>query len=50
MVVEDPGERLSLEEIARHPWVIKDVGRPVDFEGEVLFSLHTSPSLFNFIF
>ena len=33
----NPDDRLSLEEIARHPWVVKDVGRPVNFEGEVLF-------------
>lgn len=35
MVVADPDERLSLEEVASHPWVMKDFARTVDFSGEV---------------
>ena len=35
MVRADPMDRISFEEIARHPWVVKDAGRPIDFNGEV---------------
>jgi len=35
MVRADPSDRLSMEEVARHPWVVKDTGKPVDFTGEV---------------
>lgn len=35
MIRANPEDRMCLEEIARHPWVVKDTGRPVDFTGEV---------------
>lgn len=35
MIRANPEDRISLDEISRHPWVVKDTGRPVDFTGEV---------------
>jgi serine/threonine protein kinase len=44
ILVSDPLSRIKLEDVARHPWILKGFGYPVDFNGEVyfFFPLHFS--------
>jgi serine/threonine-protein kinase SIK3 len=36
ILVADPQSRLKLDDVARHPWILKGFGYPVSFNGEVL--------------
>lgn len=35
ILVADPLSRIKLEDVARHPWIMKGFGYPVKFTGEV---------------
>jgi len=42
LLVADPHSRLRMEDVARHPWILKGFGYPVNFNGEVLFIFFSS--------